>query len=57
LAPSLLAACVAFVAMDMFHPHLYMRFKWFAAALLLATLREATRSAMPDVPATPALRS
>ena len=37
---SLFAACVAFVMMDMVHPHLYMRFKWFVAALLIATLRK-----------------
>jgi hypothetical protein len=37
---TLFAACVAFIVMDMVHPHLYMRFKWFAAALLIATLRD-----------------
>lgn len=36
----LFAACVAFVTMDMVHPHFYMRFKWFAAALLMATLQK-----------------
>ena len=35
--------------MDMVHPHLYMRFKWFAAALLIATVREPTSpSTHPD---------
>ena len=38
---SLFTACVAFVTMDMFHPHLYVRFKWFVAALLIAAIREA----------------
>jgi len=42
---SLFGACVAFITMDMVHPHLYMRFKWFAAALLIASVRFATRSA------------
>ena len=44
LASALFAACVAFVMMDMVHPHLYMRFKWFSAALLLATLNKTSRS-------------
>src|SRR5207253_7581745 len=48
LTLALFAACVAFVMMDMFHPHLYMRFKWFAAALLIATLHSSRRSSRFD---------
>jgi hypothetical protein len=46
LALALLGACIAFTTMDMFPPHLYMRFKWFAGALLIATLHRAR--AAPD---------
>jgi hypothetical protein len=39
MAAGLLAACTAFIAMDMVAPGLDQRFKWFPAALLFATLR------------------
>ncbi len=48
LAVSLLSACVAFMLMDLVHPHLYMRFKWFAAALLFAISRD--RAGSPGAP-------
>jgi len=38
-AVGLLATCVAFILTDMVHPGLNQRFKWFAVALLVATLR------------------
>ncbi len=44
IAPGLFAACVAFMLMDMVHPGLDQRFKWFAAALMIATLHSSGRS-------------
>jgi O-antigen ligase len=49
MALGLLAACVAFILIDMAHPHLYMRFKWFVVALLFTTVHDNPQSAeRPD---------
>jgi O-antigen ligase len=39
LSPPLLSVCVCMIVIDLTQPHLYIRFKWFAIALLFATLR------------------
>jgi O-antigen ligase len=39
LSLGLLAACLAFSLMDMVHPGLDQRFKWFTVAILIATVR------------------
>ena len=47
MALGLFASCIAFIVMDMVHPGLDQRFKWFAAALLFATLRSSKRVLQP----------
>jgi O-antigen ligase len=50
LALGLLAACAAFILMDMVAPGMDQRFKWFSAALLFATLLESRPLSLASVP-------
>jgi O-antigen ligase len=47
MAIGLVASCVSFILMDMVAPALDQRFKWFAAALLFATLLKSGQSSQP----------
>jgi O-antigen ligase len=47
MAIGLLAACAAFILMDMVAPGMDQRFKWFPAALLFATVLEPRPSSQP----------
>jgi O-antigen ligase len=40
LSPALFSVCICMLVTDLTQPHLYIRFKWFAVALLFATLLE-----------------
>jgi len=46
----LLAACCAFIVMDVFHPSLNQRFKWLAVAIVIASLQSPKSSVAIEPP-------